>query len=102
MVSATNNLVYFKTEQDVWSPAKLIEQNAKTALVDDDGKQVKVDLSEYRGNALPQQNVDDQGRLVEIEDMANLSYLHEVSLPEPCHHCEANICFMSRRRSSTT
>jgi myosin heavy subunit len=80
MVSENNNLVYFKTEQDVWSPAKLLEQNAKTALVDHDGKHINVDLSAYRGNALPQQNVDDQGRLAEIEDMANLSYFHEVSI----------------------
>lgn len=79
MVSENNNLVYFKTQHEAWSPAKLLEQNDKTALVEqENGEQIHVDLSEYKGLALPQQNVDDQGELMEIEDMANLSYLHEV------------------------
>lgn len=78
MTSEHSNLVYFKTEQDVWSPAKLLEQSEKTALVEHLGNKVAVDLSEYKGNALPQQNVDDHGALVEVEDMTNLSYLHEV------------------------
>jgi hypothetical protein len=80
MVLDHSNLVYFKTERDVWSPGKLLEQSGKTALVEHNGIQVVVDLSEYKGNVLPQQNVDDQGALLEVEDMVNLSYLHEVSL----------------------
>lgn len=87
MVSENNNLVYIKTQNETWSPAKLLEQNDKTALVEqENGERVEVDLSEYRSNALPQQNVDDQGKLIETEDMANLSYLHEVRrLLEPYH-----------------
>lgn len=42
-------------------------------------KQVEVDLSKYNDEVLPLQNVDEDGKLIEVCDMVDLSFLHEVS-----------------------
>jgi len=41
-------------------------------------KEMEVDLLEYPGHVLPLQNVDEDGRLIEVPDMVDLSFLHEV------------------------
>ena len=40
---------------------------------------VQVKLSDYPNNALPLQNVDEDGHLKQCEDMVDLAFLHEVS-----------------------
>ena len=42
-------------------------------------KQVEVDLKQYNDGVLPLQNVDEDGKLIEVCDMVDLSFLHEVS-----------------------
>ena len=41
-------------------------------------KQIEVDLKEYSDGVLPLQNVDEDGKLIEVCDMVDLSFLHEV------------------------
>lgn len=41
-------------------------------------KKVTVQLKDYSGGVLPLQNVDEDGKLIEVEDMVDLSFLHEV------------------------
>ena len=41
-------------------------------------KQIEVDLKDYSEGVLPLQNVDEDGRLIEVSDMVDLSFLHEV------------------------
>ena len=38
-----------------------------------------VNLADYPSRSLPLQNVDEEGRLQEVEDMVDLPFLHEVS-----------------------
>lgn len=40
-----------------------------------------VNLADYPSRSLPLQNVDEEGRLQEVEDMVDLPFLHEVSHP---------------------
>lgn len=39
----------------------------------------RIDLSDYPNNALPMQNVNEQGLMEEIPDMVHMPFLHEVS-----------------------
>lgn len=41
-------------------------------------KQIEIDLQEYGEGVLPLQNVDEDGKLIEVCDMVDLSFLHEV------------------------
>lgn len=45
-------------------------------------KEIEVDLSSaiYSGGVLPLQNVDEDGKLIEVEDMVDLSFLHEAAI----------------------
>jgi myosin-5 len=45
-------------------------------------KEVDVDFSSviYSGGVLPLQNVDEDGKLIEVEDMVDLSFLHEAAI----------------------
>lgn len=45
-------------------------------------KEVEVDLSSivYNEGVLPLQNVDEDGKLIEVEDMVDLSFLHEAAI----------------------
>mmetsp|Transcript_21611 Transcript_21611/g.30276 ORF Transcript_21611/g.30276 Transcript_21611/m.30276 type:complete len:1250 (-) Transcript_21611:67-3816(-) len=39
-----------------------------------------VDITKYQDNVLPLQNVDEDGKLIEVEDMVDLSFLHEAAI----------------------
>ncbi len=43
-------------------------------------KELEINLKDknYAGGVLPLQNVDEDGKLIEVEDMVDLSFLHEV------------------------
>jgi len=45
-------------------------------------KELEVDLSQshYNEGVLPLQNVDEDGKLIEVEDMVDLSFLHEAAI----------------------
>jgi len=45
-------------------------------------KELEVDLTgkSYSGGVLPLQNVDEDGKLIEVEDMVDLSFLHEAAI----------------------
>lgn len=94
---ATSNNVYVLDKEFAWVPARLIEQSGDTARVSipsysaeekilcDGGsgatswREESVKLKFYPGKALPLQNVDKAGNLLEKEDMVDLPFLHEVN-----------------------
>lgn len=45
-------------------------------------KDLEIDLTSkcYSGGVLPLQNVDEDGKLIEVEDMVDLSFLHEAAI----------------------
>jgi len=45
-------------------------------------KELEIDLTDknYSGGVLPLQNVDGDGKLIEVEDMVDLSFLHEAAI----------------------
>jgi hypothetical protein len=93
----TSNHVYVKSKEYAWVPARLLETSGgtatvsiplyktETALQSDGGRGAykfdtqTVTLADYPAGALLLQNVDHEGHLNEVEDMVELSYLHEVS-----------------------
>lgn len=99
---ATSNNVYILDKEFAWMPARLVEQAGDSAKVSvpqyeeeekilcDGGKGAKswkeqtVKLKFYPGKALPLQNVDKAGCLIEKEDMVDLPFLHEVRLTLAC------------------
>ena len=102
--AATANFVYLRSDEHAWIPAKVVEQqqsdnkeNEDTAvtvkipiykneqqIVSDGGRTAvrfrkeTISLSDYNNHALPLQNVDEQGKLIVVEDMVDLAFLHEV------------------------
>ena len=94
--TATSNNVYVLDKDFAWIPARLIEQAGDVAKVSipsypseekilcDGGqgatswREESVKLKFYPGKALPLQNVDKAGNLLEKEDMVDLPFLHEV------------------------
>jgi hypothetical protein len=92
----TSNYVYIRSEEYAWIPGRVLETNATTALVSlpqyrdeqqiasDGGRsaqryeKVSIALADYPNQALPLQNVDEEGKLREVEDMVDLPFLHEV------------------------
>ena len=90
------NDVYIRSDEYAWIPARLVEQDKTTAkvaipqyeseefIMSDGGKgaigfkSAIVKLSDYVSNVLPLQNVGSSGTLREVDDMVDLSYLHEV------------------------
>ena len=93
---ATSNNVYIMDKKFAWVPARLVEMQGDKAIVSvpmyedeskilSDGgkgakswKEDKVSLKHYPGMALPMQNVDKSGNLSMVDDMVDLSFLHEV------------------------
>jgi hypothetical protein len=91
---STSNHVYIRSKEHAWVPGRLINVSANEAVVQvgryrnqqaigsraatrgSDQKTVK--LSDYPNNALPLQNIGEDGQLKEVEDMVDLSFLHEV------------------------
>lgn len=41
--------------------------------------EIDINLDDYTDKVIPLQNVDEDGKLKEVEDMVDLSFLHEVS-----------------------
>ena len=96
--AATANFVYLRSADHAWIPAKVVEQaddsdqvivkipiyKNEKLIVSDGGKSAQrfkkaaVSLQNYSNQALPLQNVDENGKLVVVEDMVDLSFLHEV------------------------
>ena len=92
----TSNNVYIRSDEYAWIPARLVEQDDKTAkvaipqykdeefILSDGGKgatgfkSATVKLKDYANKTLPLQNVGKDGSLVEVDDMVDLPYLHEV------------------------
>mmetsp|Transcript_24827 Transcript_24827/g.58248 ORF Transcript_24827/g.58248 Transcript_24827/m.58248 type:complete len:1161 (-) Transcript_24827:156-3638(-) len=93
-----SNDVYIRSDDYAWIPARLVEQDKTTAkvaipqyeseefIMSDGGKGATgfksaiVKLSDYIGNVLPLQNVGSSGTLKEVDDMVDLSYLHEAAI----------------------
>jgi hypothetical protein len=98
--AGTSNNVYVLSKEHSWVPARVLEykEDGKEIVVSipqfkeedliqsDGGKTSKgattetVLLAGYPNKSLPLQNVDEQGVLLEVEDMVDLPFLHEVSL----------------------
>jgi myosin-5 len=99
--SSTSNHVYIRSKEHAWVPCRLLETNIEsgTATVSvqvfSDEQSIlsgnsaagskrtsleKVRLSEYLNNALPLQNVDEDGNLKAVRDMVDLSFLHEAAI----------------------
>jgi hypothetical protein len=102
----TSNNAYVLSKEYAWIPARVISTSGDKAIVsirkykDEQsiqsgptisksgkpvaGEQLEIKLSEYPFKALPLQNVDQDGKLQEVEDMVDLSFLHEVRFA-PAH-----------------
>ena len=100
--AATANFVYLRSADHAWIPAKVVEQaddsdqvivkipiyKNEKLIVSDGGKSAQrfkkaaVSLQNYSNHALPLQNVDENGKLVVVEDMVDLAVLHEVGFRE--------------------
>lgn len=98
--ASTSNHVYVLDEEHAWVPARVLghSSNDKTvtvsipvykneqAIQSDGGQNAKkfdrkdIVLSNYSGNHLPLQNVDEHGCLKEVEDMVDLPFLHEAAI----------------------
>jgi myosin-5 len=106
----TTNRVYIASEEFGWLPAKVISTSGTCATVQVKDyeqdlqipacevsniaattlkrhekiaiKELKVDLSSktYSDGVLPLQNVDQDGKLVQVEDMVDLGFLHEAAI----------------------
>jgi len=92
------NDIYIRSDEYAWVPARLVEQDATTAkvaipqyeseefIMSDGGKNAVgfksaiVKLSDYVNQVLPLQNVSASGTLREVDDMVDLSYLHEAAI----------------------
>lgn len=93
----TSNHVYVRSDEYAWVPARLLECDSamkatvsvvcyktEEAILTDAGASKKtlqiVSLTDYPNQALPLQNVDEEGRLRTVQDMVDLPFLHEVCL----------------------
>ncbi|KAL3941229.1 MAG: hypothetical protein SGBAC_004375 [Bacillariaceae sp.] len=95
----TSNHVYLLDPVDSWIPCQVVERRSSTEAVVsipqyrnqqsikcDGGRSAlrknnkHIDLTKYSNQALPLQNVDEDGRLKQVEDMVDLPYLHEAAI----------------------
>lgn len=94
----TSNNVYIRSDEFAWIPARLVSQDKDTAKVaipqyeaeefiaSDGGKaavgfkSAVVKLKDYPNHTLPLQNTGKDGTLMEVDDMVDLPYLHEVRI----------------------
>lgn len=79
--SSTSNHVYIHSKEHKWVPASLLRTDGETATVrvTDTKTEETIKLTDYPNNVLPLQNVDEHGKLKEVDDMVDLPFLHEVS-----------------------
>lgn len=106
--ASTANFVYLRSEEHAWIPARVIDEQQQQSsssegeedkvtvkipvykserqIVSDGGRTAQrfrketIALADYPNHALPLQNVDENGKLVAVEDMVDLSFLHEVCM----------------------
>jgi hypothetical protein len=74
VLQANVSVPFFKNEDAIQSGPQSSSSSAR-------GKATihTVKLAAYPSRSLPLQNVDEEGRLQEVEDMVDLPFLHEVS-----------------------
>lgn len=82
----SDSCVYVTDKEFGWLPANVVSQDETKATVkvfDSEGKNLlgerQVMLKDYPNQALPLQNVDASGNLMQMPDMVDLPSLHEVS-----------------------
>jgi myosin-5 len=91
--AGTSNNIYIRDKEHGWIPGRIVSSDGnKTASVVasfpsiDCGqaaleeKEIIVKLDEYPQKSLPLQNVDENGALIEVNDMVDLSFLHEAAI----------------------
>mmetsp|Transcript_12318 Transcript_12318/g.29308 ORF Transcript_12318/g.29308 Transcript_12318/m.29308 type:complete len:1160 (+) Transcript_12318:158-3637(+) len=94
----TSNNVYVRSDEFAWIPARLVSQDKDTAkvaipqydneeaIMSDGGegavgfKSAVVKLKDYPNHTLPLQNTGKDGKLMEVDDMVDLPYLHEAAI----------------------
>lgn len=98
----TSNRVYIFSSDYAWVPARLVktDNETKSAVVSvkrwkeeneiqseggrldtaRDVERVEISLSDYADGVLPLQNVEENGKLREVEDMVDLPFLHEAAI----------------------
>ena len=92
---------YVLDPDDSWIPCQVVEQSSEEVIVSipeyKDQQSIRCDagrtarrknqktllLKDYPNQALPLQNVDEEGRLQQVEDMVDLPFLHEVRTHPP-------------------
>ena len=80
---STQTGVYVKDKNHGWLPANVVSYDGGSAIVnvfppDQEKVERKVKLSDYEGDSLPLQNIDEGGNLITMADMCDLPSLHEV------------------------
>jgi hypothetical protein len=96
--ASTSNNVYILDDVHGWIPARVVTTVGGTCtvsipkykdeqhIISDGGHSAKgfdrreISLKEYPGNVLPLQNVDQDGVLMEVQDMVDLPFLHEAAI----------------------
>lgn len=96
--ASTSNNVYILDDVHGWIPARVVKTVNGTCtvsipkykdeqhIISDGGHSAKgfdrrdISLKEYPGNVLPLQNVDQDGVLMEVQDMVDLPFLHEAAI----------------------
>ncbi len=81
---STQTGVYVRDKKYGWLPANVVSYEGGSAIVnvfppDQEKEERKVKLSDYEGESLPLQNIDEGGNLITMADMCDLPSLHEVS-----------------------
>lgn len=99
-VANTSNFVYIQSTEYAWIPARIVEHadaedevevqipvyRSERQIISDGGKSAQrfrketISFKDYPNQALPLQNVNAHGKLLMVEDMVDLPFLHEVSL----------------------
>ena len=81
----SESCVYIQDKDHGWLPAHVLKQDADSVDVRvfsvDESETIgerTVKLQDYPSKALPLQNVDASGKLMEMADMVDLPSLHEV------------------------
>jgi hypothetical protein len=83
----SDSCVYIKDKAEAWLPANIISQDGDMCQVkvfsvsgeeEATASTREVSLADYTNKALPLQNVDVSGHLMEMADMVDLPSLHEV------------------------
>lgn len=103
MTATTSNYVYIQDSEYAWIPCRvekttteedgnqvahvvIPEYKDEKSIQSDGGRRAKrfrkeiIQLKLYPNSALPLQNVDEQGNLKQVDDMVDLSFLHEAAI----------------------